>query len=227
MTMQQPFGGAGKVGESWLTGPEKRLVARYVERVPPWLQTYHLTLLTVLWSLLILGFGWYARDNIHWLWAISAMIVCQYGTDLFDGAVGRRRNTGLVKWGFFMDHFLDFTFLCALITAYYMVTPPGFDIWFMLLLGLTGAHMVHSFLAFAATNEFRIAYYGIGPTEMRIAFIGINTFIIFTWPRYYGITIPALTLGVLAGLVFAVFRTQRELWRLDMAAKAAKAAGQA
>lgn len=224
MTTPQPFGGAGKVGESWLTGPEKRLVARWVGHVPPWLQTYHLTLLTILWSLLILVFGWYARDNIHWLWAISAMIACQYVTDLFDGAVGRRRDTGLVKWGFFMDHFLDFIFLCALITAYYMVAPPGFDVWFMLLLGLTGAHMVHSFLAFAATNEFRIAFYGVGPTEMRIAFIGINTFIIFTWPRYYGITIPALTLLVLAGLVLAVFRTQRHLWHVDMAAKAAKGA---
>lgn len=224
MTTQQPFGGAVKAGESLLTGPERRLVACCVSRVPPWLQTYHLTLMTILWSLLILAFGWLARGNIHWLWAISAMIVCQYVTDLFDGAVGRLRDTGLVRWGFFMDHFLDFVFLCSLITAYYMVAPAGFDVWFMLLLGLTGAHMVHSFLAFAATNEFRIAFHGIGPTEMRLVFIGTNTFIIFTWPRYYEVTIPLLTLLVLVGLVFAVSCTQRRLWRLDLAAKAARRA---
>jgi phosphatidylglycerophosphate synthase len=223
-TQQQRFGGAAKVGESLLTGIERRVVARYVPRVPRWLETYHLTLLTVVWSLLVFGSGWLARGSIHWLWAISGLIVCQYVTDLFDGAVGRLRDTGLVKWGFFMDHFLDFIFLCALITAYYLVAPTGFEVWFMLLLGLTGAHMVHSFLAFAATNEFRIAFYGIGPTEMRLVFIAINTFIIFTWPRYYGVTIPLLTLGVLVGLVFAVFCTQRHLWRLDLAAKAARLA---
>lgn len=223
MTTQPTFGGAGKVGESLLTRPEKRLVARYVGRVPRGLETYHLTLLTVLWSGLVMLCGWLARADIRWLWLVSALIVCQYVTDLFDGAVGRLRDTGLVKWGFFMDHFLDYVFLCALITAYYLVAPEGFATWFMLLLGLTGAHMVHSFLAFAATNEFRIAFYGVGPTEMRLVFIGINTFIIYTWPRYYAVTIPLLTLAVLLGLVYAVYCTQRRLWALDMANKAARA----
>ena len=220
-----PFGGASKVGESWLSGPERAFVARFVGHLPRGLETYHLTLLTLLWSALILLFGWWARQNIHWLWLVSVMILCQYVTDLFDGAVGRLRDTGLVKWGFFMDHFLDFVFLCALITAYYLVAPPGYAVWFMLLLGLTGAHMVHSFLAFAATNEFRIAFHGLGPTEMRLGFIGINAFIIFTWPRFYEVTIPALTLAVLAGLIYAVCCTQRRLWVLDMEAKAARRGG--
>lgn len=217
-----PFGGAGKVGESIFSPLEKRFVARNVGRVPRWLETYHLTMLTVVWSAGILLFGYLARTNIHWLWMVSVMIVLQYLTDLFDGAVGRTRDTGLVKWGFFMDHFLDYVFLCALISCYHAVSPPGLDFWFVLLLGLTGAHMAHSFLAFAATNEFRIAFHGIGPTEMRLAFIGINAFIIFTWPRYYEYTLPTLTILVLAGLVFVVFTTQRQLWALDMADKHAR-----
>lgn len=220
MTAQQPFGGAAKVGESLFAPIEKRLVARYVARIPSWLETYHLTLLTIVWNGLILLFGWLAQRNIQWLWMVSVMIVMQYITDLFDGAVGRLRDTGLVKWGFFMDHFLDYIFLCALIIAYHTVAPKGLDVWFMLLLGLTGAHMTHSFLAFAATNEFRIAFHGVGPTEMRLAFIGINTFIIFTPSSYYQYTLPALTLIVLIALVFVVAKTQRQLWVIDMATKA-------
>lgn len=223
MTAEKPFAGAGKVGESIFTPWERKLVARYVSRVPAWLETYHLTLLTIVWSLLILLFGWLAKRNIQWLWMVSLMIVLQYVTDLFDGAVGRHRNTGLVKWGFFMDHFLDYIFLCAMITAYHTVAPPGLDFWFVLLLGLTGAHMTHSFLAFAATNEFRIAYNGVGPTEMRLAFVFINAFIIFTWPNYYHITLPALTVAVLAALIFVVVNTQRQLWHIDMEAKRAAA----
>lgn len=218
-TTTPSFGGAGKVGESLFTAPERRFVARYVTRVPGWLETYHLTLLTLVWSGAIMGFGWIARGNIHWLWLVSVMIVGQYVTDLFDGAVGRHRDTGLVRWGFFMDHFLDYVFLCALIIAYYFVAPEGNAKWFMALLALTGAHMTHSFLAFAATNEFRIAFHGIGPTEMRLAFIGVNAFIIFTWPRYYEYTLPALTVLVAVALVFVVWNTSRMLWRMDMEAK--------
>jgi phosphatidylglycerophosphate synthase len=222
MTTKESFGGAGKVGESFFARPERWLVQRYVGSVPRWLETYHLTMLTLAWSILIPLFGALARRDIRWLWMVSVMIVCQYITDLFDGAVGRARGTGLVRWGFFMDHFLDYVFLCALIVAYYVVAPDGHTTWFMLLLALTGAHMTHSFLAFAATNEFRIAFHGVGPTEMRLAFIVINGFIIVTWPRYYEYTLPSLALVVLVGLVYVVFGTQRRLWQLDMAAKAAQ-----
>lgn len=224
---EQAFGGAGKVGESILAGPEKRLVAAVVPRIPRWIETYHLTMMTLLWSALVVLFGWLARGNLNWLWGSSVMIVAQYLTDLFDGAVGRRRNTGLVKWGFFMDHFLDYVFLCSLILAYYIVAPPGYDVWFIAILGLTAGQMVHSYLAFAATNEFRIAFVGIGPTEARIVFIIINTIIIFTWPDYYDITIPLVTLACVAGLVFVVYRTSRHLWSIDMENKRQQGGGAA
>ncbi|HYW30391.1 MAG TPA: CDP-alcohol phosphatidyltransferase family protein [Gemmatimonas sp.] len=219
MEDKSTFGGARKVGESLFARPERWFVARFVDRVPSWLETYHLTMLTLVWSILIPLFGALARRNVQWLWMVSVLIVLQYITDLFDGAVGRRRATGLVRWGFFMDHFLDYVFLCSLIVAYYVVAPEGNAVWFMLLLALTGAHMTHSFLAFAATNEFRIAFHGIGPTEMRLAFIGVNAFIIVTWPRYYEYTLPALSALVLVALVYVVAATSRRLWRMDMDAK--------
>src|SRR5688572_16316355 len=106
MESNTTFGGAGKVGESFFARPERWFVARFVGRIPRWLETYHLTMLTLVWSILIPLFGALARTNIHWLWMVSVMIVLQYITDLFDGAVGRLRGTGLVRWGFFMDHFL-------------------------------------------------------------------------------------------------------------------------
>jgi phosphatidylglycerophosphate synthase len=216
------FGGASKVGKSILYGPECRLREAFVDRIPAWCETYHLTMMTLVWAVLVVVAGLLARrdGNLQWLWLVSLMIVLQYLTDLFDGAIGRKRNTGLVKWGFFMDHFLDFVFQCSLITAYYLVAPPGYGFWFMLLLGLTGAHMVHSFLSFAATNEFEIYFYGFGPTEARIGFILINTFIIYTWPQFYEWTLPVLTVLVALALVVLVYRTHRRLWALDMAEKA-------
>ena len=117
MTEKQGFGGATKAGESILGPLEKKFVARWVNRVPFWLETHHLTLLTIPWTSLVIASAWQVRESedIRWFWGVSLAIVLQYLTDLFDGAVGRSRNTGLVKWGFYMDHFLDFVFQCGLI----------------------------------------------------------------------------------------------------------------
>ena len=91
---------------------------------------------------------------------MSIAVVLQYLTDLFDGAVGRARSTGLVKWGFYMDHFLDFIFQCALIFDYALISPPELNLewWFFAILTITSGYMVNSFLSFAATNEFEIYF---------------------------------------------------------------------
>ena len=89
------FQGDKKFGQSILHKPEEALKHILLPWVPRWLETYHLTLMTVPWCGLILLFSYFARFNIHWLWGVSIMIVAQYITDLLDGAIGRQRNTGL------------------------------------------------------------------------------------------------------------------------------------
>lgn len=215
------FAGDQKVGRPLLHGPERSFVAWGTPRVPRWLETYHLTLLTLVWSAGNLLFGWLARDDIRWFWMVSLMIVLQYLTDLFDGSVGRARGTGLVKWGFYMDHFMDYLFLGSLVLAGYFVSPPGLGHWFVVLLLLTGGFMVSTFLSFAATNRFEIYLHGIGPTETRIGNILLNTFIIATGTAHFPVTVPLLCAACAIGLVFVVWRASRELWAMDAAAKAA------
>lgn len=117
-------------------------------------------MLTLVWSFLNPVFGYLAQSNLQWLWMVWVMIVFQYITDLFDGAVGRKRRTGLIKWGFYMDHFLDYVCFCSLIFTGYIVAPAGLGAYFILL--LDGGFMVSSFLSFAATNQFQIYYFGFG-----------------------------------------------------------------
>ena len=68
-----------------------------VPRIPPFIETYHLTLLTLIWSTGIVVCSYLARDNISWLWLVSLFIFLQYMSDVLDGAVVRYRNTGLVR----------------------------------------------------------------------------------------------------------------------------------
>jgi len=210
------FAGDKKVGQSILSAPEKALVAWGDDKIPAYLETYHLTLLTVLWSILSIFFAYFAKENIHWLWFVSLMIILQYITDLFDGAIGRSRNTGLIKWGFFMDHFLDFVFINSLVLSGYLIAPEGLGFYYFLLCIFTGGFMVNSFLSFAATNEFEIYFYGCGPTEMRIVFILINTVIIFTGTAHFLVSVPVVTLVCGLGLVFMVKKTSDKLWKIDM-----------
>ena len=175
-----------KKGESLLGPIEKRFVStlgrhhtKMAGNLSPNHDDHSLVCLVILSA-------WQVRETgcINWFWGVSIAVVLQYLTDLFDGAVGRARNTGLVKWGFYMDHFLDFIFQCALIVAYALISPPELNLqwWFFAILAITSGFMVNSFLSFAATNEFEIYFLGIGPTEIRIYFIALNTVIIYLDP---------------------------------------------
>jgi len=213
------FQGDKKFGQSLLHKPEEALKRALLPLVPRWLETNHLTLMTLPWCGFILLFSYFARFNIHWLWGVSVMIAAQYVTDLLDGAIGRQRDTGLVKWGFYMDHFLDFVFLCALLIGYAILLPQMHRTALFFVMVLFAGFMVNSFLSFGATNRFQIAYMGMGPTEMRIVFIFINTLLVIFGTKPLVAALPYTLAAGAFGLFFTVYRTQQELWRADMAAK--------
>ncbi len=214
------FAGDKKKGKSILFNAENKLKDKLVPLVPKSVETYHLTYTTILWSLLIVGFGFLANHHsINWLWAISLMIFFQYITDLLDGEIGRRRNTGLIKWGFYMDHFLDYIFLCSILIAYSFILPDEFKYLLFFIIALFGAFMVNSYLGFAATNEFKISYLGIGPTEVRLIFIIINTLILVFGKTYMAPALPYVLVFSILGLAFTVYRTQKYIWKLDMKKK--------
>ncbi|MCP3967288.1 MAG: hypothetical protein GY718_13225, partial [Lentisphaerae bacterium] len=160
-----------------------------------------------------------AKYNLNWLWLVNIMIIAQYVTDLFDGEVGRSRDTGLIKWGFYMDHFLDYIFMCTMVFVGYRISPAGLEMWYFGLLVVLGAFMVNSFLSLAATNEFQIYHYGIGPTEVRVVIILINIFIIYLGTGQFFWLVPLVVLCCAAGLVFNTWSIHKKLWAFDMQAK--------
>ncbi len=220
---EQTAGCAGKAAMRTLLAPyEKRFIQWLTPHFPAWVETWHLTLLTVPWCVGLVAFGYLAgkSGNLHWLWLSSLMIFLQWFTDAFDGAIGRYKNTGLIKWGFYMDHLLDYVFLCAILLGYAFLaqTQTSRELIF-LLIPVFGGFMIASFLGFGATGEFKITYLATGPTEMRLWFIALNTALIVFGTGW----IDPLLLWILAVavvlLVFVCFRTQKYLWQLDMQIK--------
>lgn len=213
------FAGDKKIDQSWLINFENKIVKRTIHLVPDYIETYHLTFMTILWSIGLIGSGFLAVLNIKWLWMSSIFIFLQYVTDLYDGKVGKARNTGLIKWGYYMDHFLDYVFMCSFVVSYYFLVPPVHHIYLIGILALFGAFMVNSFLSFAATNEFKIEFLGFGPTQIRLGFILINTYIIFFGHVYIMNFLPYVFWIGIAVLSFIIFRTQKYIWEIDMSAK--------
>jgi phosphatidylglycerophosphate synthase len=211
-----PFGGNTKIGTSLLGPLEQRFICWAVPHVPSWIHSYHLTLSSIPISLSIIGFSYLAAHNQNWLWAVSFLIALQWLTDSLDGAVGRARKEGLILWGYYMDHLLDYFFLAAILIGYMLVLPLHFVPLHFLVFAIFAGYMVNSFLSLATTNEFRISYLGIGPTEIRLIFIGINALLATIGKTHLILALPWVLGFSFLGLVYIIYHTQKEIWQQDI-----------
>lgn len=223
MAHTEQFGGDKKLPmKSLLAKAEKKLIDKYTPKFPKWLEGYHLTLMTLIWSIGVIIFGWLARDNRLWLLLSSVMLALQWFTDSFDGALGRYRDTGIPKWGYYMDHFLDYVFMCSLMVGYSFLLEGWEKSIVLMLIPVFGCFMVNSYLAFAATNQFKITFLGAGPTEMRLYFILLNfALIIFGIDWIKSLLVYILAIAVIV-MCIIVYRTQKYIWNIDMDEKRAR-----
>src|SRR5688572_4431898 len=220
----QYFAGADKTNTSFLSPLERKLAPLVIPRIPSWVETQHLTMLTLLWSGLIIFFSYLAVRNIRWLWLVSLMIALQWLTDHYDGKVGKYRNTGLVRWGYYMDHLLDYFFLCSIIVGYAFILPERSRYQVMIMLAIFAGYEVSTFLAFAATDRLKISYLKFGPTEFRLALIVVNALVIQFGLHYMVSGLKYVNIGGLIGLALLIYRTHRKVWQLDMQEREAASA---
>lgn len=175
----QSFTGDKKVGDWYLKALEEKLKAIFVPKIPRFIETYHLTYMTIVWSALVIWALNNAREQRLWLFVVSGIIVCELFTDILDGAVGRYRNTGLKKWGFFMDHFLDFVFASAAIYGYTVLFLELNTLYVFWSYALAMGALMLTLLVFGATGDFvhRVGKFSV--TEFRLAVVVLNVLLIF------------------------------------------------
>ncbi len=195
---------------------ERKFIDGNVPKFPQWIEGYHLTLTTILWSAGLIVFGYLSKNNLHWLWLSSFMLVLQWFTDCFDGALGRYRDTGIPKWGYYMDHLLDFVFMCSIFIGYSFVIEGTGKIIIYLFIPVFGCFMASSFLSFGATGEFKITYLGTGPTEIRFWFIALNCLLIFFGSAWIEKLLMYILIISVIILILVAYRTQKYIWQSDM-----------
>ena len=158
---------ATRVHTSLLAGIEKRCLVWMAGRLPRWVNSDHLTGLA---GFAMLGAGicfWMAPAAPAALLGVVALLAVNWFGDSLDGTLARVRRHERPRYGFYVDHVLDVVgilfLMSGLVLGGYMspLVGGGFLLAYYLL-------MIEIALATHAVGTFRISYWKMGPTELRI-----------------------------------------------------------
>jgi len=213
--------GGGKRELTFLLANLERPVLMWLAaRVPRTIRSNHLTVLGVLGAT---GAGVaYALTNYGhvWLWVASAMLIVNWVGDSLDGTLARVRGTQRPKYGYYLDHVVD-AYSTAIIGLGLGLSPY---VYLGIALGIVIVYLAMSinvYLESTVFGVFKISYGRIGPTEVRLILILLNTIAAITagWPYPLGVPVNRvanITLGiVLAGMVLLfIGRFARNLYKL-------------
>ena len=97
-----------RINLSLLTPLEKPALLWLASHLPLWVSSDMLTLLGFFASLLIAASYWLTQYNSAFLWLASFGFFLNWFGDSLDGTVARVRHTERPKYGFFVDHMIDF-----------------------------------------------------------------------------------------------------------------------
>jgi len=152
---------------SLLADWERRLLIAIARRLPPWINSDHLTLV----GLLSMPLAAVAFANIPAApWSAAAFVLAlaaNWFGDSLDGTLARVRNQQRPRYGYYVDHVIDLIGTAALFTgvAWSGLMHPSIAIALVSAYFLVAAE---SYLTTHAAGVFRISFAGFGPTELRI-----------------------------------------------------------
>lgn len=162
-----------RVNDGLLGAAEKRLLVAIARRLPGWVNSDHLTLLGLG---AMVGAGlcfWLSRWHPTALFAVIACLALNWFGDSLDGTLARVRGCLRPRYGYYVDHVIDLVGFSCLLAGMALgghMTP-------IVAVAVTAAYAIVSaevFLATHAEGTFRLAFAGVGPTELRIVLaIGI------------------------------------------------------
>ena len=156
-----------------LSSLEKTALLWIAQRLPPWVNSDHLTTLGFV-SLIGVGLSyWYARRSTAGLvWAIVFFVMNWFG-DSLDGTLARVRQRQRPRYGFYVDHVLD---ACGSVFVFGGLALSG-CMSERIAVGLLVAYFLLSIEVYLATytvGKFHLSFAMFSPTELRLLLIAGN-----------------------------------------------------
>jgi archaetidylinositol phosphate synthase len=164
---QRPHRGAERIQASWVAAVEKRALLWLATRTPECIGPDHLTALG-LGSQISAGvfYALAARNRLALLAVIFCLALNWLG-DSLDGTLARVRQQQRPRYGFYVDHMVDSFGALALMSGLALSGYMHPWIAIGLLIGFLMLS-IQSYLATYVLGEFRLSFWGFGPTELRL-----------------------------------------------------------
>lgn len=214
--------------ESFLLAvPEKRLLRWIAAKLPRWILPDDMTALGVLAAIAVAVAYQLSNEAIGWLWVASALLVVQWVGDSLDGTLARVRGIERPTYGYYLDHLVDAVATAAIgiglgLSPFMLLSTGTLIVVAYLILS------INVYLESFAFNRFSIGYGKIGPTEIRLILILLNTALALELGLDFTLVGLDLTVFDIVGLAIAgtmivlllgrSFRNLRELARREPAA---------
>lgn len=188
---------------------EKRVLPKMAAALPSWVVPDHLTVLGIFAALVIGGGYVLTYLSLDWIWLVNFGLILHWYADSLDGTLARVREIERERYGYFVDH------LCDAITVLFLCLGLGLSPLMHLSVALAISvtyYLLNIYVHIMAYTQhvFRISYYKIGPTEVRILIFLLNIMILVWNPNvvnYRGVSITALDIGglIITSVFFIVF----------------------
>jgi phosphatidylglycerophosphate synthase len=208
---------------SVLADAEKRLLVWLAGHMPARVNSDHLTALGAL-ALVTTGAAFaVARLDRQALLLVPIFLAMNWFGDSLDGTVARVRGHQRPRYGYYLDHVVDLATTTALFAGIGM-SGLMHPLWAASVLVGYLLLCAESFLATHAVGVFRLAFAGVGPTELRLllaagaitAFtrttaspFGLGPFLLFDIGAAVGVT------GMTVAFVVSAVRNARVLYRAE------------
>lgn len=153
---------------SVLAAAEKRALIRIASRLPRWINSDHLSALGLA---AMAGAGAaFSVARVDPAAGATLVVVClalNWFGDSLDGTVARVRDQQRPRYGYYVDHVIDLAGTALLFAG---VAASGFMTPFVATLVVAAFFLVsaETYLATHARGVFKMAFAGVGPTELRL-----------------------------------------------------------
>jgi len=189
-----------RLQESWLANRERFLLIKIAGILPRWVKPDHMTLLGVGGAALC-GAGFVlSTQSACFLWLSAIGLVLNWAGDSLDGNLARLRGTERPVYGFFVDHTCDIVSQALVFLGIAASPYARFETGCLLLMSYWLAAMF-TFIRTISMQVFQISYFGVGPTEIRIALL-VYVFSLLTVGR-----LPIGRFSLLDILAIGIFAT--------------------
>ena len=153
---------------SILAAFEKRALIWMASRLPRWIHSDHLSALGLAaMAGAGLSFWLAASDPIAGASLVVLCLLLNWFGDSLDGTVARVRNQQRPRYGYYVDHVIDLAGTAMLFAGLAMsgYMSPAIAVLVVAAYYLVSAE---TFLATHSRGVFKMAFLGVGPTELRV-----------------------------------------------------------